>query len=114
MAARARPVALADVTWRPCRMILVPVPAERPAPRPIADLIACPLCRATLVEPCRTPAGNWIVHEVRLVSRRCPCGGLPREGSHFCGEQCRADARASTYRVREQRTPTRLRRRTAA
>lgn len=83
-------------------------------PEDLADLIACPLCRATLTEPCRTPGGNWTTHPVRLVSRRCPCGNPPASGSSFCTQECRTTARTATYRRREQHTPTRLRRRTAA
>lgn len=79
-------------------------PVEAP-PEPIA----CP-CGARLSEPCRTASGNWTRHADRITSRRCPCGNVPREGSHFCTEECRREARAATYREREKRTPTRLRR----
>jgi hypothetical protein len=96
--------------WVQRGMVLRFIPAPPPEPRRVADLIACPLCRATLSEPCRTAAGNWTTHDVRLVSRRCPCGNRPREGSHFCTDECRREARAATYSRREQRRPTKTRR----
>lgn len=71
--------------------------------------IACP-CGARISEPCRTAGGNWTRHVDRVTSRRCPCGNVPREGSHFCTTECQAEARAATYRRREERTPTRDRR----
>lgn len=86
---------------------------EEPEPVKPPEPIACP-CGARLSEPCRTTGGNWTRHAERLTSRRCPCGNVPREGSHYCTTECRDEARAETYRAREQRNPTRQRRRNEA
>lgn len=85
---------------------------ELPEPEPAIDeraLLAC-LCGATLTEPCRTAGGNYTVHADRVIPRRCRCLGILEQGALYCGDQCRQDARRDTYRRREQRTPTRLRR----
>lgn len=76
------------------------------------SLIACPACRATLAEPCRTATGKAReAHSCRLLVRRCgQCGGLPEKGSHYCSDACRVSARRESYRRREIRMPTRLRR----
>lgn len=89
--------------WQP------PAPAAQLDP---LQLVVCP-CGATLAEPCRTTGGNYTVHADRVIPRRCRCGGVLPAGEHFCTAECRAEARAETYRRREQRTPTRLRRKAA-
>lgn len=81
-------------------------------PPKLQRLIVCPVCRATLVEPCRTVTGRARhPHPTRILGRRCPCGRTPMSGSHYCSPECRAIARRRDYWLREVRTPTRLRRR---
>lgn len=109
------PVELTEGAWATRRLVRVWQPGSAPLPPPVfdpRDLIVC-TCGATLTEPCRTTSGNYTVHRDRVIPRRCRCGDLLPAGQRFCGDQCRADARADTYRRREQRTPTRLRRRAA-
>lgn len=84
-------------------------------PTKLTQLIACPYCRATVTQACRSPSGNTVTpHTCRLTPRLCPCGNLPPPGYTYCrSPDCSAaeEARRQTYRRREIRTPTRLRRR---
>jgi hypothetical protein len=105
---REAELALTGGRWVNVRGVMRWQADETPAEAP-PEPIACP-CGARLSEPCRTTSGNWTRHADRITSRRCSCGNVPREGSHFCTDECRREARAATYREREKRTPTRLRR----
>ena len=84
----------------------------RPAPMPteITQLVACPRCRATLAQPCKTESGNSTTHTERIVPRRCPCGQPVEPRKTYC-QACRDRRRRETYRQREITTPTALRRR---
>lgn len=86
----------------------------QPDPRPkFSDLIACPTCRATITQGCRSTGGlPREPHTTRLVSRRCMCGSLLARKKQMC-ETCREKSRARQYREREKRRPTAQRRRAA-
>ncbi len=101
---------------------LPPTPAELATLRPLrrkqggnySRLLACPTCHARLTETCRTTGGNPTAdHAERLVSRRCPCGAPVAAKKRYC-EPCRLAARRRTYRDREIRKATALRRKGAA
>lgn len=77
----------------------------------IAQMIACPTCRAKVCEPCHTATGNSTEHRLRLIPRRCRCGGLLAPGRRRYCDPCAELARRQTYYRREITTPTRLRRR---
>jgi hypothetical protein len=76
----------------------------------VAQMIACPTCLAKVCESCRTASGNSTEHHLRLVPRRCRCGGLLEPKRTYC-DPCGDVARKQTYYRREEATPTRLRRR---
>jgi hypothetical protein len=83
--------------WVPVKGVLRWQPSDAdtaPTARDITTLIACPLCRATLTEHCRTSSGRnrWPHHSVRLVSRRCECGEVAQAGKKVC-EVCQTKAR---------------------
>lgn len=79
----------------------------------VAQMIACPQCRAKVCEPCLTRGGNSTEHALRLIPRRCQCGALLEPKHTFCAP-CAEVARTRTYYRREVRTPTALRRRRRA
>jgi hypothetical protein len=88
--------ALVGGRWVSVRGIMRWVSSEAdqaPEPRGITTLIACPMCRATLTERCRTKTGRprWD-HAVRLVSRRCECGDPAQAGKKACAA-CQVKAR---------------------
>lgn len=88
-------------------------PAPTQTPRTTHDLVACPTCHARVDERCRSATGTpRSPHVNRLVSRLCLCGAPLEPRKQLC-EWCRRDARKETYARREQRVPTRLRRRAA-
>lgn len=108
-----------EIAWRHQGLVLVkyePEPApdpEPPAPIRVHDLIACPTCHARVDERCRSATGTpRVPHVNRLAPQLCPCGELLAWKKQLC-EECRREARQETYALREQRIPTRLRRRTA-
>lgn len=83
--------ALPDGRWLPVRGILRFVatdPHARPdvePTKPLAELIACPTCRAKVVESCRTATGGFrSPHTTRLVGRRCACGSTLAPRKSVC------------------------------
>lgn len=76
---------------------------------PLAALIACPTCRARIDQQCTTSGGFVrIPHKSRLVSRRCPCGAIPKGRARYC-ETCRVERRRETWReyARDRYRPAR-------
>lgn len=82
----------------------------RPKDVDVHALIACPTCRACVDERCKSAGGNIRTdHADRIIGVRCPCGQTVDKRHRYCST-CREKARRMTYRDREIRRPTRLRR----
>lgn len=82
-----------------------------PAPRPVA----CDRCGAREDQRCRTTAGSTVKpHRGRRGPVLCPCGQAEPAPKHQYCEPCRRAARGETYALREDRAPTRDRRKGAA
>jgi len=80
----------------------VPWETETPETPPVLDLIACPTCRATVTETCRTKLGHRTSdHSTRLLSRRCECGREAPRGCRWCG-RCRAERDRAKKRVKRE------------
>jgi hypothetical protein len=69
------------------------VPADQlpPAVQPpvktydLTKLIACPTCRATVTQTCKTRSGHTTTpHGSRLAPRLCACGLIPDPGHTLC------------------------------
>lgn len=65
---------------------LVKVWEATPSPAlDVAQLIACPTCRARVTQSCRSSGGHpRAPHSTRLVSRRCACGSLLERKKSVC------------------------------
>jgi hypothetical protein len=98
------PDVLEDGAWIKRGHIVVWVPAA-PPPRKVdlSTLVACPTCRARVVQSCRTKSGHTTAaHANRLVQRRCGCGrDLPGQ-RRYCDE-CRDERNRMSKRAWSQR-----------
>lgn len=78
-----------------------------PEPLPVA----CDQCGARQDQRCHTANGKTVKpHKRRRGPVMCPCGRAEPAPKHQYCEPCRRAARLDTYRLREDRTPTRDRR----
>lgn len=80
------------LVWQPTGPVVAPFRTRRKGrprttaqPRERLDLIACLTCHALIHQPCRTTGGQPTPdHAGRLVTRRCPCGGVLRPHAQLC------------------------------
>lgn len=79
------------------------LPAD-PSEASISQLIACPVCRATVTQRCRTRNGfSTSPHAVRATPRLCACGSLPEPWASYCTRCAKAKRRASEWASKQRR-----------
>jgi hypothetical protein len=93
--------------WEPGANQHEPAPTLTPAD--VAQMIACPVCRARVDRMCQTTTGRTrSPHPARLIIKRCPCGSPINAGRKVCNE-CRDEARRVNARIGMRNTRARRR-----
>ena len=96
-------IQLTDGRWVRRGLTLMWVADPKPERQVPRELIACPKCRATVTESCRTKNGHRTSdHLERLAPRLCACGHPPKQSSRYC-ERCARDAAARVKRESYER-----------